>query len=187
MRFTLTVEMEEILAKYPSLRPFGLEPYMNNPDALNDADGQFMAARIDLIRRMIRVMVKKVGPNSKKRIGSYGGKHVVEREIGFYIANGEFIMAMLLEGYPMKQDPCDVRGRPSPNGTFKATWVHDTGLADSWRRFPQGRVIYKYKKKYEVWLQMRNAMEQQLTEVIGEARDPNKSVWEQFKEFVPRW
>ena len=170
--------MEEILAKYPHLRPFGLEPYMKDMSRLTEHHG-FLAARIDLVRRMVRVMVKPVGPNSKKRIGSYGGKHVIEHEIEFYITNGEFILAMLLEGYPMKQD--------GPNGIFKATWVHDVGLADGWRRCPLGRVLLKYQKKYDVWCDMRDAMTQQLTEIIGEARDPAKSVWDQFKGIVPRW
>jgi hypothetical protein len=178
--------MENVLATYPTLRPFGLVPYQNDLSKLPEHHG-FDAARIDLIRRMIRVMVKRVGPHSRKHIGSYGGKHVIEREMDFYITNGEFIMAMLLEGYPMKQEPRNVAGHPSPNGTFKAAWIHDPGLADSWRRFPQGRVIYKYRRHYDVWLEMRGGMEKQLTEVVGEARDPAKSVWDQFKEIVPRW
>ena len=86
--------MEEILAKYPLLRPFGLVPYMNDMSRLTEHHG-FDTARIELIRRMIRVMVKKVGPHSRKCIGSYGGKHVIEHEMNFYITNGEFIMAML--------------------------------------------------------------------------------------------
>lgn len=181
--FTLTVEMEETLAKYPNLTPFGLTPFMNDP--ANQESRNFLPARIDLIRRMIRTMVKPVGPNSRKRIGSYGGKHVIEHEMDFYITNGEFILAMLLEGYPMKHTV--YVNRPTPNATFNATWVHDVGLADSWRRYPEGRVIYKYQKKYDAWLEMRKAMEKQLTEVVGEARDPTKPVWDQFKEIVPRW
>jgi hypothetical protein len=179
--------MEDILAKYPNLRPFGLEPYMNDPAQL-EADGGFVVSRIDLIRRVIKHMVKKVSPHSKKRIYSYGGKHTVEREIGFYIANGEFIMAMLLEGYAMKPDISVITGRPTPNGTFKAAWViEDPSLADTWRRFPEGRVLLKYQKKYNTWLEMRNSIERELTEIVGEARDPAKSVWDQFKEVVPRW
>ena len=188
MRFTLTVKMEEILAKLPNLTPFGLAPYLDDP--ANHDNTKFLPARIDLIRRMIRVMVKPVGPNSKKSIGSYGGKHVIEHEIEFYITNGEFILAMMLEGYPARQQTWGLPGAPgnrTPNASFKATWVHDQYLADSWRRYPEGRVLTKYKKKYDVWLQMRKAIEQQLTELIGEARDPAKSVWDQFKEIVPRW
>jgi hypothetical protein len=177
--------MENVLATYPNLRPFGLEPYMNDAANLEPYHG-FDASRIDLIRRMIRHMVKPVGPNSRKHIGSYGGKHVIEHEIDFYITNGEFILAMLLEGYSMKHD-IHPMGRPTPNGTFKATWVHESGLADGWRRFPLGRVIYKYQKKYDVWCEMRDAMGRELEQIIGEARDPAKSVWDQFKEVVPRW
>ena len=179
--------MEEIIAKYPNLRPFGLEPYQNDAANLEAYHG-FLVARIDLVRRMIRGMVKPVGPNSRKHIGSYGGKHVIEHEMDFYITNGEFILAMMLEGYTMKPvvygPPYN---RPTPNATFKATWVHDVGMADGWRRFPEGRVLLKYQKKYNTWLEMRRAMEQQLTEIIGEGRDPAKSVWAQFKEIVPRW
>jgi hypothetical protein len=180
------MEMENVLATYPNLTPFGLVPFMNDP--ANRESRKFLPARIDLIRRMIRVMVKKVGPNSRKFIGSYGGKHVVEHEMDFYITNGEFILAMMLEGYTMKHvvygPPWN---RPTPNATFKAAWIHDPGLADVWRRYPEGRVISKYKKKYADWCEMREAMGKQLAEVIGEARDPTKSVWDQFREIVPNW
>jgi hypothetical protein len=43
--------------------------------------------------------------------GSYGLKHLAEEEIG-YVANGEFIAAAILEGYPYRRDGY------GPNATF---------------------------------------------------------------------
>lgn len=45
--------------------------------------------------------------------GSYGLKHIAERHLGAYVANGEFVAAAIIAGYPYR------RGEgTSPNATF---------------------------------------------------------------------
>ena len=58
-------------------------------------------------------------------VGSYGGKHVIERyrdkvlKNGCYISNGEFMMAMLLCGYTMKTNYNHI------NTSFKASFIKE--------------------------------------------------------------
>lgn len=37
------------------------------------------------------------------KLGSYQGKHIVEKHLNTYISNGEFIIAMILSGYIFKK------------------------------------------------------------------------------------
>jgi hypothetical protein len=55
--------------------------------------------------------------SSRKSIGSYSGKHVIEQLLdNKYISNGEFILVMLCLGYKMKT--CN----NSPNVLFYGNW-----------------------------------------------------------------
>lgn len=57
---------------------------------------------IEKIRGFIRENIKKkVTINTKN--SSYGLKHIAERLMGEYVSNGNFIAAMILEGYKYKQ------------------------------------------------------------------------------------
>lgn len=61
--------------------------------------------RIQLIQALIPLLYDW-SKKTKKRVGSYGGKHVVEHLIDFYITNDEFIEACVGLGIPhTKGDP----------------------------------------------------------------------------------
>jgi hypothetical protein len=45
---------------------------------------------------------KNITPIQTPSVGSYGMKHLVERAIGKYVTNGEFIAAALISGYSFK-------------------------------------------------------------------------------------
>lgn len=59
---------------------------------------------IEKIREFVRENIKpRVTLNAKHT--SYGLKHIVERLTHNYVSNGNFIAAMILEGYKYKQYP----------------------------------------------------------------------------------
>ena len=61
--------------------------------------------RIQLIQALLPLLYDW-SKKTKKRVGSYGGKHVVEHLIDFYITNDEFIEACVGLGIPhTKGDP----------------------------------------------------------------------------------
>jgi len=174
--------MDAVLTQYPNLTLFGLDPSEEHIP-----DRRFTEARIEMIRQVIRVAVKPVSPHSKKRISSYGGKHVIENLIDLYITNGEFILAMVLEGYPMKQivHPPPFN-RPTPNASFKADWVMDHGLAESWRNALPEHVPRRYKKDYDDWRLVKDGIQRVMTEIVGERRDPARRLMDQVAEIVGR-
>jgi hypothetical protein len=43
-------------------------------------------------------------PKINTKVGSYSLKHFVESRIGDYVANGDFVAAMILEGFKFEQD-----------------------------------------------------------------------------------
>jgi hypothetical protein len=77
----------------------------------------FKSSRIEFIRAAIRLSIV---PAKSYNIGSYGGKHYIEQLTGSYISNGEFIVAMLMEGYVQSKI---VPGRPSVS--FKSKYLAD--------------------------------------------------------------
>jgi len=77
----------------------------------------FKPSRIEFIRAVIRL---SIAPAKSYMVGSYGGKHYIEQLTGAYISNGEFIVAMLMEGYAQSKV---VPGRP--NVSFKAKYLAD--------------------------------------------------------------
>lgn len=83
----------------------------------------FKEARIDLIRWVIRASIK---PAKSYKVGSYGGKHYVEHLSGTYVSNGEFILAMILEGYTHSKP---IAGRP--NVCFKANYIASPEMVTS--------------------------------------------------------
>jgi hypothetical protein len=97
-----------IMEEFPTLTFFGFGVWTGTPPeeraaefavnrrALVRATERFEAARV-----WIRVhMVRRHSIN--RRRGSYGLKHVCERDIG-YISNGVFIAAMIAEGFRFEQ------------------------------------------------------------------------------------
>lgn len=86
--------MDTILALYPNLTTCGLNETRTKTD-------EFTLARIEFLRTLIRVSIV---PDRCYKVGSYGGKHSMEHLVKFYFTNGEFILAMLMEGYPMREN-----------------------------------------------------------------------------------
>lgn len=174
--------MDAVLAQHPNLTLFGLDPSQERVP-----DRRFTETRIEMIRKVIRVAVKPVSPHSKKRIGSYGGKHVIENLIDLYITNGEFILAMLMEGYPMKHIVYGVPfNRPTPNASFKADWVMDHGLSEAWRNAPPEHIPRRYKKAYDNWRLVKDGVQTIMTEIVGDRRDPERRLMDQVAEIVGR-
>ncbi|NHF61851.1 hypothetical protein [Microcella pacifica] len=82
---------------------------------------RFAGWRLELRGRATHVaeILKWLESNVERRktinpdYGSYGLKHMAERHLGAYVANGEFIAAAIIAGYPYR------RGEgTSPNATF---------------------------------------------------------------------
>lgn len=57
---------------------------------------------VERIRKAVRVLLEKRKTINKQR-SSYWLKHYVERELQDYVANGELIYAMHLEGYKIQR------------------------------------------------------------------------------------
>lgn len=56
------------------------------------------------VRELATWLRDNVRPIKTPTVGSYGMKHVVEKAIGRYVSNGEFIAAALIAGYPYRHD-----------------------------------------------------------------------------------
>lgn len=71
-----------------------------------------MAEHIDEVRQWL---VQHIEPRKSINVyaGSYGLKHLVEKDRGEYLTNGEFIAAALAAGYPYRREPGG-----SPNAVF---------------------------------------------------------------------
>lgn len=103
--------LDEVLALHPSLTTFGFGQFQDKT-AVRTNPNEFNPARIEFLRKLIALSIV---PNRSYKVGSYGGKHVMEHLADFYFANGEFIVAMLMEGYPMRTS--------GVNASFKANYV----------------------------------------------------------------
>lgn len=71
-----------------------------------------------------RVFLRKYGIQTKtvrKILGSYGWKHVAEKQMGEYISNGAFILAAVLEG---------IKVAPQPFGSLNAWFALSRQLKD---------------------------------------------------------
>ena len=105
--------LEELLKQGIFLTRNGRET--NRPE-IGTIVNDFDIARILLAMKQIRYLFE---PSSSYSLGSYGAKHMLERDMAHlglikkYIANGDFIVAMILSGY-------QVRFNQSPNAVFKA-------------------------------------------------------------------
>lgn len=56
----------------------------------------------------IMLMYEKTARYAKKQTNSYGGKHYVENKEGYYMTNGEFILASLCSGVLLPITPKEV-------------------------------------------------------------------------------
>lgn len=86
-------KIAEVKAKHPDLTQFGF-----------GGEGEI---RMDAVNLCAEWLLKHDGLDRRKTVNtaicSYNLKHVVERVMGQYVANGEFICAALALGYKMKK------------------------------------------------------------------------------------
>lgn len=87
------------------------------PFVVNDGFCEHMLSVCDVVRSVL--VVRKTW-SSAHLVRSYGLKHVAEKAIGSYVANGEAILAVAILGIP--QRPMS----SSPNSLIRATYT-DTG------------------------------------------------------------
>ncbi len=97
-------EFNSILQKYPDLTAHGFGV---------DAGGSFAQERTALVNGYESVLqtfyylikIIPTGKINKKAGSSYRLKHVVERAIGWYIREGEFIAAAIAAGFKIQRIP----------------------------------------------------------------------------------
>ena len=86
-------KVAEVKTKYPDLTQFGF-----------GGEGE---VRMDAVNLCAEWLLKHDGLDRRKTINtassSYGLKHVVERVMGQYVTNGEFICAALVLGYKIRK------------------------------------------------------------------------------------
>jgi hypothetical protein len=104
-------KMKEVEKKYQLDRGGYYFPKIKLPYtfgyATKNSDNQFTfqsVKRIVSAIKVIPILFKRLKTYSKNCIGSYGGKHIVERYQKEYISNGEFIVAMILSDFKPKNN-----------------------------------------------------------------------------------
>lgn len=92
-------DLAPIQAEYPTLNAFG---FQETPADSRDAP------RPEIVQKCMEWLLRNDGLERRKtintKLSSYWWKHVVEREIEEYVANGEFIFAALYLGYKIKTE-----------------------------------------------------------------------------------
>jgi hypothetical protein len=97
----------EVLDREPTLNMYGFGPSRLSTKTAAERQEEAHAWRDELRQAAANVIEvhqwlrENVRPIKTPKQGSYGMKHVVERAIGRYVANGELIAAALMTGYPM--------------------------------------------------------------------------------------
>jgi hypothetical protein len=94
------VNIKNILKKEPTLTPLGIEGqgtfHLDNPN--------FEADDIKQIETCINwLSAKAIDASINRDVTSYSIKHIIERELNTYIANGCFIAAVIHLGIPYKK------------------------------------------------------------------------------------
>jgi len=102
------LSLAEVMEQHPELGRFGIgtfEPRKKTPEQRGAelAEGRReLADREAFVIEIAGWLQENIAPIKTPTVGSYRLKHVVERAIGEYVANGELIAAALLAGYPFK-------------------------------------------------------------------------------------
>ena len=108
------------------LTRFGFN-YKTVPNTQRDLDNKGSILNIMRCKNEIPFLFRPL--KTVYNIGSYGGKHTVERyrdkllKGDNYISNGEFIIAMILSGYVFKQN-----NNNSPNCSFRGGVLPETKI-----------------------------------------------------------
>ena len=161
------MEMNEALARFPTLGQGGLTTH----------GGIFNPERIELIRKVIRASIVPTAPKRGKwGIGSYGGKHYIEHLMDIYITNGEFILAMVMEGYETKHVIYDKPYRhATPNAVFRAKYKANSSIVHS-KNWALRELHTRYRTaEVKAWEQVQDTVLMILFKVLYDAgRDPAK-------------
>ncbi len=125
--------------------------------------------KIERIRTEIRKYFTKTKSFNKTR-SSYGLKHDLERHLGNYVANGELIYAMYLEGYEIKRNDINCYFNISSVGlgnltisnklleSFKISWKYELEeYLNTLKRFKQFKK-YKYHFNLIIKLLLENGI-----------------------------
>lgn len=92
----MKLNLEAILKEQPTLTPFGIE----GTRTLKTTE-IFESEYLNQIESCIDwLSTRTVQKTINKRISSYGIKHILERELNTYVANGCFIVAVIHLGIP---------------------------------------------------------------------------------------
>ncbi|MGH3947502.1 MAG: hypothetical protein ACRDSE_00020 [Pseudonocardiaceae bacterium] len=103
-----TLSLAEVMERHPQLTSFGIGVYDPRCKTSEQRQAELAEERAVLAGREATVLEiaawlrENVRPIKTPTVGSYGMKHVVERAIGKYVTNGEFIAAALMAGYAFK-------------------------------------------------------------------------------------
>jgi hypothetical protein len=109
--------LAEVMRQHPNLNSFGIGVFDASRRTPDQRRTELAAAREELVKREATVLEigawlhDNITPIKTRSVGSYGMKHLVERAIGKYVTNGEFIAAALISGYSFKH-------RHGPNMQF---------------------------------------------------------------------
>lgn len=87
------MDLQKILQQEPTLTPNGIEKSITGD--IFDAD---YINQIDTCINWLKS--KKTQKTINRKTGSYGIKHIIERELDTYVSNGSFIAAVIQLGIP---------------------------------------------------------------------------------------
>ncbi|WP_088283656.1 hypothetical protein [Kineosporia sp. A_224] len=107
-RRRVTSALAEVMQEHPLLSNFGIgvfDAHRKTTEQRRDEleEGRaILAGREAVIFDTVAWLRDNVTPIKTPAVSSYGMKHVMERTIGVYTTNGEFIAAALIAGYSFK-------------------------------------------------------------------------------------
>lgn len=107
-RETEPLTLAEVMQQHPLLTYFGIgvfDPLRKTPEQRRTelaAGREELASNEDNVREVAAWLRANVTPIKTPTQGSYGMKHVVERQLGRYVSNGELIADALIVGYPFR-------------------------------------------------------------------------------------
>jgi hypothetical protein len=102
------LSLAEVMERHPQLNSFGIGTFDPRSKTREQRQAELVDGRTRLAGREAAVLEiaawlrENIAPIKTPTVGSYGMKHVVERAIGKYVTNGEFIAAALIAGYAFK-------------------------------------------------------------------------------------
>ncbi len=114
LRETEPRALAEVMGEHPLLTYFGIgdfNAYQNTPEerrAEVAAQREELAAHEHGVAEVAAWLRQNIAPIKTPGIGSYGLKHLIEKQIGRYVSNGEAIAAALVAGYAFRYETPNV-------------------------------------------------------------------------------